>query len=78
MSTRHSAPNPAAHRWGNRECRSRILSRPATLKGIAIGSYFNPNLADYVKLPAVLASYAVHVEYGGFQSNAVKIEVARE
>lgn len=51
---------------------------PASLKGIAIGSYFNPNLADYVELPAVPASYAVHVEYGRFQSNVVKIEVVRE
>ena len=40
--------------------------------------YFNPNMADYVELPAVPASYAVHVENGRFKSNVVKIDVVRE
>ncbi|MFO1350296.1 MAG: hypothetical protein U1F68_06295 [Gammaproteobacteria bacterium] len=48
---------------------------PAALKGLATSSYFNPNLASYVQLPARPAVYEVMVEYGGMQSNKVTIEL---
>lgn len=45
------------------------------LKGVAVGSYFNPNLLDFVSLPRAPATYLVHVEFRGFKSNEVTIEV---
>jgi len=48
---------------------------PAQYAGVATSSYFNPNLAKYVKLPPRSAVYEVFVEYGGAVSNRVKIEV---
>lgn len=50
----------------------------SNLEGIAVGSWFNPNLPDYVSLPAVAATYAVHVEYGSYRSNIVEIQVSAE
>jgi hypothetical protein len=49
---------------------------PARYAGMATGSYFNPDLAKYVKLPLRPAVYEVVVEYGGAVSNRVSIEVA--
>lgn len=51
---------------------------PTALKGLATSSYFNPNLASYVGLPARPAVYEVIVEYGGMQSNKVTIEMVEE
>ncbi|MFN8660231.1 MAG: hypothetical protein U0105_28095 [Candidatus Obscuribacterales bacterium] len=48
---------------------------PELLKGVASGGYFNPNLVDYVRIPARPAVYEVIVEYGGVQSNKVTIEL---
>jgi hypothetical protein len=49
---------------------------PATLlPGLAIGAYFNKNLAEYVNLPRAPAIYEVYVEYGGLQSNKAIIEL---
>jgi hypothetical protein len=48
---------------------------PARYAGVATGSYFNPDLAKYVKLPVRPAIYEVFVEYGGAVSNRVTIEL---
>jgi hypothetical protein len=48
---------------------------PELLKGLASGGYFNPNLVEYVRIPAHTAVYDVMVEYGGMQSNKVTIEI---
>ncbi len=45
------------------------------VEGMASGKYFNPNLADYVRLPASPAIYDVYVELRGIRSNTVTIEV---
>lgn len=45
------------------------------LKGLASGGYFNPNLAEFVALPAAPARYQVHVELKGHESNVVTIAV---
>lgn len=50
---------------------------PAALKGLATSSYFNPDLVNYVGLPARSAVYDVMVEYGGVQSNKVTIEIVQ-
>jgi hypothetical protein len=53
-------------------------SEPLTaeeLEGLAAGGYFNPNLADYVRLPEKPAVYNVHVELREFRSNPVIIEI---
>lgn len=47
------------------------------VKGVLSASYFNPNLARYVALPAVEAIYQVHAEYAGAVSNVVQIAVVR-
>ena len=48
---------------------------PEALKGLATSSYFNPNIASYVRLPARPATYQVMVKYGGMQSNIVTIQI---
>jgi hypothetical protein len=48
------------------------------LEGLASGGYFNHSLADYVELPQESAIYDVHVEFRGFESNIVTIELVRE
>jgi hypothetical protein len=48
---------------------------PAQFKGVATSSYFNPDRAKYVKLPARAATYEVFAEYGGAVSNRVTIQV---
>ena len=48
---------------------------PAEYRGIATSSYFNPDLAKYVKLPPRSAVYEVFAEYGGAVSNRVTIQV---
>ncbi|MBL8304468.1 MAG: hypothetical protein JNM26_17085 [Ideonella sp.] len=50
---------------------------PKKLEGMSTAAYFNPNLARYVKLPAVEAVWQVHAEYGGAVSNQVQIVVVR-
>ncbi|QOY94569.1 hypothetical protein IM543_01180 [Massilia sp. UMI-21] len=44
----------------------------------AFGSYFNLNVAAYVKLPLRSACYRVKVEYAGHQSNEVNIETVQQ
>lgn len=51
---------------------------PGDLKGLASGGCFNPNLADFVDIPAEPASYDVHVEFRGFKSNVVTIEIVED
>ncbi len=51
--------------------------RPEDVQGMSTDAYFNPNLARYVKLPAVEAQYLVHAEYGGARSNQVQISVVQ-
>lgn len=48
---------------------------PSRLEGMLAGSYFNPNLRDYVGFPVASASYEIYVEYGGMQSNKVMLEI---
>ena len=50
---------------------------PKELSGMLTASYFNPNLARYVKLPAKDAVWEVHAEYGGAVSNRVRIAVVK-
>lgn len=51
---------------------------PRQVQGLSGGGYFNPNLADFVELPRASATYDVHVEYRGFRSNVVTIELRKE
>jgi len=51
---------------------------PDEIEGLAVGSYFNPNLADFVKIPEKPAVYDVYVEYRGYRSNTVTIELVEE
>lgn len=48
------------------------------LADIVVSGYFNPNLADYVPLPAEEAIYDVHVELDEMKSNVVRITVEEE
>jgi hypothetical protein len=48
------------------------------IQGLSGGGYFNPNLADFVALPRTSATYDVHVEYRGFSSNVVTLELIKE
>lgn len=48
---------------------------PELLRGVSSGGYFNLNLVDYVRIPALPGVYDVTVEYGGMQSNVVTIEI---
>jgi len=43
--------------------------------GIDVGMYFNPNLADFVKIPHESARYNVHIEFRQYKSNVVTIDV---
>ncbi|NNG24990.1 hypothetical protein [Telluria aromaticivorans] len=53
-------------------------SRPVKpSKNQAFGSYFNINAVDYIKLPLVPARYRITVEYAGYQSNEIDIEVVQ-
>lgn len=48
-------------------------SPPSLSSKQAFGSYFNVNVAAYVKLPLQPARYRVKVEYAGHQSNEVHV-----
>jgi len=50
-------------------------SPPEKRQGLAAGGFFNPNLADFVGLPVASAIYDVHVEFRGYRSNEVTIEL---
>ena len=52
-------------------------SPPSLTSKQAFGSYFNVNVAAYVKLSLQPARYRVKVEYAGHQSNEVNIEIVR-
>jgi hypothetical protein len=47
----------------------------ALVANITVSGYFNPNLAEYVALPAKPATYEVHVELDNMKSNVVKIKL---
>jgi hypothetical protein len=49
--------------------------RKEDVEGMATGRYFNPNLADFVRLPAEPAIYDVHVEIRDTRSNVVMVEI---
>ncbi len=49
--------------------------RKEDVEGLATGRYFNPNLADFVKLPEAPAVYEVYAEVRGIRSNLVTIEI---
>ena len=46
---------------------------PARLARMTTSSYFNLDLFEYLALPLRSATYVLHAEYGGLQSNAVTI-----
>ena len=48
---------------------------PARLARMTTSSHFNLDLFEYLALPLRGASYVLHAEYGGLQSNAVVIEL---
>ncbi|PIE04431.1 MAG: hypothetical protein CSA76_04260 [Spirochaetales bacterium] len=48
---------------------------PADLKDMLLGSWFNPDLTDYVSFPVTSAVYEIYVEYAGMQSNKVRVEL---
>jgi hypothetical protein len=57
------------------------IQRPPTreeLAGTATGGYLNPNLADFVELPKVSATYEIHLEVYGYKSNVVTVELVLE
>jgi len=58
--------------------REGISVSPEDVKGLAIGKYFNPNLADFVKLPEESAAYKVWVEFREQRSNVVTIEIVEK
>ena len=47
--------------------------KPADMAGMASGSYFNPDLLHYVRMPATPGRYEVYAEYAGARSNTVSI-----
>lgn len=51
---------------------------PKLLEGVSTAGYYNPNLVEYIKLPAETATYDVHVEFAGLRSNVVRIELVAE
>lgn len=51
---------------------------PEEVEGLATGGYFNPNLADFVRLSEKPAIYDVYVEFREFRSNVVTIEIIEE
>lgn len=48
---------------------------PKMREGVFTESYFNPNLVDFVDIPHVPAVYNVHIEFWGYKSNTVTIEL---
>lgn len=51
---------------------------PKKEPGLFVGGYFNPNLADFVRLPQRSGTYDVHVQLRGLKSNTVSIELIRQ
>jgi len=51
---------------------------PEDFRGQSIGAYFNPNLPNYVDLPALPAKYQVLVQIGAKKSNIVEIDVKKK
>ena len=51
---------------------------PEDLAGLSVGGYFNPNLVDYVPIPAEPGIYEVHAEVGDIKSNTVTIELVQK
>ena len=48
---------------------------PEEVEGLATGTYFNPNLADFVQLPQKPAIYNIYVEFREVRSNMVAVEI---
>jgi len=48
-----------------------------SLPGISIGEFFNPDLADILRLPACEATYVVYATLGTFKSNVLEVRVVR-
>lgn len=49
--------------------------RDEDLKGMALGSYFNSDLLNYVEFPLIPGYIEVFAELGGMKSNSVKINI---
>ena len=49
----------------------------AQFGNMAVGSYFNHNLLDYVEMPFVTGIYEISVEFAGQKSNVVTINVTQ-
>ena len=62
-------PGPEAPHPGRPPLRKEDVAR------LASGRYFNPNLADFVKLPEEPGIYQVYAEVRGHRSNVVTIEI---
>lgn len=45
------------------------------IKGMALGSYFNPDLLKYVDFPLIPGELEVFAELGGMKSNSIKIKI---
>lgn len=50
----------------------------ADATGMVASGYYNINLADYVELPEKSAAYDVYLEFRGYRSNVVTIELIEE
>lgn len=50
---------------------------PAIYESQAFGSYLNVDVASYVALPLQRARYRVKVEWSGYESNEVSVEVVQ-
>jgi hypothetical protein len=44
-------------------------------ESMTLGSYFNPNILDYVEMPYIVGNYQVVLEYGYEQSNMVRVSI---
>lgn len=62
----HDVPHPQGERKMTRE----------RARNLAISSYFNRNVAEFVELPQWPATYEIHIEYGGLKSNTVVVRLA--
>lgn len=51
---------------------------PEELEGLAAGSYFTLNLTEHLQLPAMPATYEVHVEFRDYRSSIVVVQVVEE
>jgi hypothetical protein len=44
-------------------------------EGLVLGSYFNPDLLNFVRIPLITGEYIIFAEYAGMKSNTVNIKI---